>query len=418
MDERSSQVSIMDHIYSKADVVIVRLRGTRSFDEVFMPPLKHPEFLQCFKGYNSQCVPATPLTKACKHAEAIAMMRALFTTTINFQEWWARAWVVQEVVLARKDPVVLVGGYAVMWSHFVDVMDHLRQAVIQLPGHELQRLAKSPDVAAIKQELGLEASLERPVRGRQNIEIRSWEEAAQFMYSIRNDDAMGRNMSLGTILNTKGPHRQATDPLDNIYAYLSFLDLDTRKVIQIDYKKKPLQLYREIMALMLKKDVEQALMVIQTYSVKEHLFESDWPSWIPDFAVEDARNRNNSRGFAGRVKWRDARPVQISKDGRRIGLQGALIDTISKLHLVSSSHEIDPFEMWKATSFVKEAIGQPAPAGHWLRALDVLKECHVLNWMVGGSLELEDSDLEELWSALMRIGDPESRLSLVESYGS
>ncbi|KAK9416785.1 putative Heterokaryon incompatibility domain-containing protein [Seiridium unicorne] len=125
-DERRTQVEIMDKIYGKAERVIIGPRGSYGNDDTFMPLFKDNELLHCLRGHLKHQAPYTLHSEECPRTEMVAMSQAAFLPTINFQAWWSRARIVQEVVLAVDDPLVLVGNYAINWSRLMEMLHLLR----------------------------------------------------------------------------------------------------------------------------------------------------------------------------------------------------------------------------------------------------------------------------------------------------
>lgn len=52
-------------------------------------------------------------------AASIVRATAVTIQDICMRSWWARLWVVQEVMLATQDPIFIAGGESILWSEYL-----------------------------------------------------------------------------------------------------------------------------------------------------------------------------------------------------------------------------------------------------------------------------------------------------------
>ena len=240
--ERNHQVFMMNRLYSAAERVLVWLGEARDHSDIAMKGLE--------KLAEGQKMTDT---------ERTSLGRVIYDCLID-RDWWGRLWVVQEVVLAKSDPIMICGPSSLPWSIFMKGDLAAGFALLDAAEH-------------------LEKANER------------WSQV-RFLYRLRRDyyshiDSKGihsSNMGLGFILRyTKDFH--TTDPRDKIYGSLGLLSRSERETMKPDYQKPTELVFLE---------ATQHLLEHETYTFFSRFSFSPSgkslsrasPSWVPDFSAQ------------------------------------------------------------------------------------------------------------------------------------
>jgi hypothetical protein len=117
IQERNQQVNIMADIYQLAERVIVWLGEGDDYTDWILERLHHPKFRRTLEDTLSGPASAYPyeITKA-----GLVMARNLAR-----RQYWTRVWIIQEIMMARNEPVLVCGSRSIAWSRFVLAQKHL-----------------------------------------------------------------------------------------------------------------------------------------------------------------------------------------------------------------------------------------------------------------------------------------------------
>lgn len=175
--------------------------------------------------------------------------------------WWKRVWTVQEIVLARFASL-RCGAKSASWSH----LSQLAAFALEVSHHNTLGLGRPMDEAVFDEMTG-EVSGLYVATGALN----------DLSYRVANGLDINLEQMVWQLLT-----RQATDPLDVIYALLG---LTTEKIIiEIDYSKSKKQVYRSAIKDMLKRNRVE---LVPLHFLQDCYLERDptLPSWVPDFGI-------------------------------------------------------------------------------------------------------------------------------------
>jgi hypothetical protein len=101
--ERNHQVFMMNRLYSAAERVLVWLGNARDHSDIAMKRLE-----KLAEGQEMTDIEGTSLG------------RVIYDFFLIDQDWWGRLWVVQEVVLAKSNPIMICGPSSLPWSIFIE----------------------------------------------------------------------------------------------------------------------------------------------------------------------------------------------------------------------------------------------------------------------------------------------------------
>lgn len=272
--ERAQQVTIMPSVYSHAKRVLIWLGAEAEESDLAMDLMieisRYTKLLPK-NGRNQRqlwtdrqdenLVIATPLFHH-DYARAWVTLDDLLS-----RPWWGRAWIVQEVALA-KEILVSCGNKSVHWDAITDTANltiayqqHIAQALETAPG--LDEAAMNTEWRGADRRDGFVASL---------VIIRSYNGVTD----------IGNKSTLSDYLeDNRG--RLSTDPRDKLYSMLGLLSDEARVKIQVDYTKSYVQVFCDVVEYVLNTKADNPLDILC------HSQHSQWypynPSWIPDWRL-------------------------------------------------------------------------------------------------------------------------------------
>jgi hypothetical protein len=175
--------------------------------------------------------------------------------------WWTRVWTVQEIVLARFASL-RCGAKSASWSY----LSQLAAFALEVSHHNTLGLGRPMNEAVFDEMTGKVSRL-YAATGTLN----------DLSYKLTNGLDINLEQMVWQLLT-----RQATDPLDVIYALLG---LTTENIIiEIDYGKSKKQVYRSAMKAMLERN---HVGLVPFDFLQDCYLERDptLPSWVPDFGI-------------------------------------------------------------------------------------------------------------------------------------
>ena len=224
--ERSQQVQVMGDIYKAAERVVVWLRKSGNGSRIAMQSIAK--------------LPPNPLADV---ALGICRDERLGQPVLNLlrRPWWSRAWIVQEVALA-KNVVLVCGG---------DVLDWAKLAAF------VEAVFLHPDV-----DVHVSQAFYRPLM------------LCQY-----------REFSHRPILTTLRSlqRQQATDPRDKIYGFLGIVSEAERRLIVPDYHLSVKEVYVNATHSIIR--ATSSLSILSSVDVNNP--SEDFPSWLYDLRQSD-----------------------------------------------------------------------------------------------------------------------------------
>ncbi|KAI1453301.1 HET-domain-containing protein [Annulohypoxylon moriforme] len=233
LDERREQVSMMRDIYASAEQVIIWLGE---------------------EDYESDAVfDAIPAVAAQSHNEqnerildAARLCSRFFIGLQDRRPWFSRVWIIQELAMAKKDPLVVCGRKSVTWSTFMKASEFVSRKMFTEIGMVKRKMPGNDD----QSKLGEEGLMENI--GEEDIEIlgKSKIDVLHDLYKAMKSRGGYNLWKLLVISRTS----EATDPRDRIYALLGLLKIDSPDPrnsdnwIEVDYRKLTAKVYTDAMA--------------------------------------------------------------------------------------------------------------------------------------------------------------------------
>jgi hypothetical protein len=218
--------------------------------------------------------------------------------TLFSRPWFSRLWVVQEVALA-KEVVVLCGSHSVPWGLFSVVIPNL------IASREVLRVHFGPKIRPLIQKLWDSIDL---------VNIRQSYKTIPTMTLLH--DAAGR---------------KCVDSRDRIYGLMGITDPQLLAVIDPDYSKSIISVYRDLAIHFLMNNKSLEILSCCTYQDSSDS-KPEWLSWVCDWSrkrIDPIFTFNRTFLASAGIIPR----ISLSKDQETLCIQGKVVD---KLILVSS----------------------------------------------------------------------------------
>ncbi|KAI4168952.1 MAG: hypothetical protein LQ348_007390 [Seirophora lacunosa] len=236
--------------------------------------------------------------------------RQVLADALN-RPWFTRAWVFQEVVVA-KSGIVLYGSLEMDMDIFVNLLDGVCNLDLQ--------------------EVGTARSMMRPSKGyRPMFAIR------EARFESRNGlSSTYKGRFLSTVWQAMG-NVEATNPRDKVYAFLAFSDLEAGSEISPSYELPVRSVYADAT---LKSMRSLRSLDALELALKEGDSSTDLPSWVPDFSrplpsLPFMTHNVGSSNFCASRKIPCPDPTGPGLDKHTLAVQGRIISTVSSICPIS-----------------------------------------------------------------------------------
>lgn len=318
LTERSEQVALMHKIYSQACNVLIWLgEGDEYSDELF-DYLEDTSFLKSLEEARR--------TQGRGPTQNEIRASAIFDNNIDERSWWGRMWVLQELVLAHQDPVVLCGTRCSTW----DTMFRCRK-LLSTPFGRLNSQSWIPD----------QAEVAIPSLSFHSVMSHHWHWAG-LRDDFRRDGPLPLQDALIALRDTK-----ATDKRDYVYGLLGLLKPEDAAKVIIDYTKSPMCIYKSIMEhVWTCGDVDLLSEVIPRLKFARCPETDGWPSWVPNLSEQNLDNwtafqLGNSSLLSVSVSFPTVPQVSLSEDRSTLLIDGMALDIIHDVLDLTTLDEID-----------------------------------------------------------------------------
>ncbi|KAI7774757.1 hypothetical protein LA080_007922 [Diaporthe eres] len=390
--ERNSQVSIMADVFRAAQSVTVWLGPEDQFTadalaavEAISPLMaltasnSSPEARRAWDNISytdffddswySRISEATGLRGSITHRQWLGLLALLS------RPWFQRAWVVQELALARQ-ATVICGEQMVHWTRLAATLTfiHAKRWYHHLCTEKMRHIASLRDDPGVYSEF-LASRTEFPtgtfslMRTRKILRYNALGPLLPKLTASSDTLSLSDNpwgprpgtVSLDTLMQV---HRDklATDPRDKVYAFVGLANTKTLTCgapltsVRPDYELPVQDVYTRLMA--------QLLLAHQGLHLLSHVQDPSLtkleglPSWVPDFSVQLAPYPLRFRGAVswsacGNARWQ---PPSSDEDMKRgiLRVQGSRIGVVEETALLQNEAECSA-EYW--ASIVNLALG-------------------------------------------------------------
>jgi hypothetical protein len=323
LTERASQVRLMKDIFAGAGLVLAWLGDSDATTEsafelaeelggVFRDELADQGLTSNFPAVAAWVAAHTsPMLETCSWMALANVLN---------RPWWTRAWVVQEVILARS-VVIVCGEYSLPWEYIylaaTAALSHMAtMTTIVAAGYTNEQ--NPVEAQTMHSRFDLLVNGVRQVRAINATAVQRLNE--------------GMSSSFYNILRRHATC-EATDPLDRVYAYLGLADTSHNEVenLPIDYTLSAAELYRLVVRRHL--EAGQGLRILNScHEVDRSEGYSSWtsslqmPRWIPAGDLLVLQNPPH-------IVYKAASELQAEFrfDGPTLYLKGVLFDKIEAI---------------------------------------------------------------------------------------
>lgn len=357
--ERNAQVAKMADIFKAAKSVTVWLGKEDEFTKDALTTIRRisaiPEEDWSLTSYTSFYEPAFTRQRSRPNLSFHNWLG--FIALIN-RPWFKRAWVVQEIALA-KSASVICGSQSFAWEDLSKTLSFIRATKWY---HHL-RTEKLRHVAEIQKNPGI---YKRVLQARLDVGIGPlYLDATRLKMSISgrlNTQGRNRKPPLRLLLDT---HRfsKSTDPRDKIYAFLGLADKRMApfrtqpNCLTPNYNLSVQEVYTEAARVLLTSSGSLSLLShVQDHSQTQI---RNLPSWVPDYSVALApyplRFRSPGIIKASKAPWK--MNVFTMANGQ-LDVQGYRLDSVDQTSVLPNESP-DPSASW--ASIVKLALSLEYP---------------------------------------------------------
>jgi hypothetical protein len=320
MQERNQQVNIMADIYQQAERVIVWLGEGDNYTDWSLERLHDPKFWRTLEE--------TPSGPTSEYSYEITYVGLVMVRNLARRQYWTRVWIIQELMLARNDPVLLCGSHSIPWSHFVLAQKHLPD-----PGCEISILPeergryRESDLASIPEHSDTYRISSHPRGGLFTVRALVWDGLRTLIQSTGH-------ISYPKAFGTYFFRNNASEPRDYVYGFRGLISQEERKQIEVDYTIPFMRLCHDAMALLwASPDTESIASVITLLSFHRQTVDHV-PSWVPDLSRQ---KEDDVAGYHGQfvtrqrnheTSWRPPLSVELSEDRKTLKLRGVRFDSV------------------------------------------------------------------------------------------
>lgn len=344
--EKSQQVSLMGEIYRRAEEVIIFLGEEKDDSAMVMQYLN----IDDIEGTESQ-FPALDIGDGSKRKIEKVDDRRLVEARIQLcgfdstrflraadaffkRPWWNRMWVLQEYMLATRDPRWYCGRLSTSTSRVHDRVEKLYMHLIS----EAAPISGTSSVSTDSQ-VDVESEFGMMFERKWNMSLKLMDRKG-LLLEQRPFQAMVRNL-----------RRQSTDPRDRVFAAREMLDTISKQVFVPNYAAAVDKVFVMLATFILALDNQGHI-----YDLYELAYSQSMPSWIPDFTKPHSQQANSAL-TTQYMAIRGAKDVEhLSVYNRALGISGVELDTLDAAECFDNVSDIEILgRFWRLEGLVQRS---------------------------------------------------------------
>lgn len=321
-DEKNTQVPLMSAIYSGASRVIVWLGGASSTDELAMAVMRD---LAARGGKEEAVAIGDPsprrIHELANRLPVGASIQDLLEglAGIATRSWFRRLWILQEVSLPQRAPLVLCGDWMLCLECFCLGLRYLTWFFTSsLYGANIAR--SFPE---------LKGPMERFVAASGQPGVQPIEQLRETVKKCRDNGGMPLERALWETTGSL-----STDPRDKVYGLLAIAPKAARDQISVDYKRDVKDIFADVVRYSVRNS--GGLGILALAGLRKELDPSTWPTWLPRFdrslrgrwIPTNLTRSSFERGSIYRAS-RDLPSIFELRDGLRLVVYGIPVDKVA-----------------------------------------------------------------------------------------
>lgn len=303
VEERNAQVQMMGEVYASANPVLIWLgEGTEESDEAF-------ELMSMTEAHDER-------------TEKVG--RRIFSLCFELvkREWFTRLWTVQELVLAKHDPIVGCGSKWLPWSTLARVWQRL--VIREFP--EMRMHMPEPSQPRL------------PKPSSEGLLLRTSGVPLDVLNNIRSLVLTQGGESLCNLLLLTSTSL-VTEPRDRIYAILSMVFKEEREKIVVDYRLDVGTVFAGAVSHIFSKG--RGPFLLSELELTGPTASASTPSWVPKFGSRSllSPSRFHAPGIgASGIGSRCTNGI-VEEDLKTLRVVGLHIDTVAEIIEFGSSED-------------------------------------------------------------------------------
>lgn len=345
LDERSRQVAMMRDIYASAERVVIWLgEEDDGSDAVFdaLPVIAR----------RSRCPDDERQEE--RRLDLMRQCSSFFFGLADRRPWFSRVWILQELAMAKQDPLVVCGWKSVPWLMLMKAWRAIAKETFTELGMVRQKAQDSSREKPESTTTGDDAK--RRSDGSDDdddIEI-----LAKTKIDVLDDLLKAIRLQGGESLKKLlmvSRSSESTDPRDRVYALLGLLetdglDPDPSSTILVDYRKPTSAVYADAMSHIFSRGEGpyflSGVFLPGVSAVAPHIHslpptteQPNLPSWVPDFSRQVAEKSTQPSSIlfhppadiSASGAGADCKNGKRLEDNRTLQVEGLFVDTIEQV---------------------------------------------------------------------------------------
>lgn len=324
-EERNSQVDMMGEIYRSAARVFPWLGEGDDDTDWLIPLLRDPDFCTEVAQKADQVDEIAP-------GSIIARAAAVAEEDLGRRSWFSRLWIVQEVMLANRDPILIIGSERIHWSEYVTLFGHL--------SHIQMRIYHTMEYTAMDNSLYVTAQPDLPFliptdRLGSGHKVVAWNRLRSEIQNNLDEVELSNQNSICALLvgGALLLQQSATNKADYIYALRGFFPREEQELINVDYSKPPMEVFHDAMIAVWTSTYSWIFLrgVFRDLQYRRSDISDnadDVPSWVPDLSQQPMDIL--AQIFTSRRSHWKQPIVRVSLDRKTLTLHGIYFDAIAE----------------------------------------------------------------------------------------
>lgn len=388
-DERNREVKRMKDIYSRASRVLIWLGVGDIYSDELFDRISDVEFHTGLKELQ-----VTP-----RRAASRDELRAyyIFNTNIDARPWWGRIWVLQELVVATKDPIVLCGEKVTAWTSLIGFQALLRYVNNgSCEDYHIGEFAKSE--AMTEEVVDQLPRFDFGARGSHPYHL-TW---AKIRGLYHEHGALPLHE---VVLATN--RAKATVKHDFIYGQLGLMSSKDAASLTVDYKKHHMSVFMEVIKkVWTSQAIEPLSEVIPFLLYVPYRDLSGFPSWVPDLAFQFSYHESTASWLDSQYAqciWRSSKDasISISPSSNVLTWKGVKIDVVLSGTAIVSDWDVSIDSLKIVEEYWLRGTTLESSQTDFLAGLHLKKQPESLVSFASGwadeEIDLTVSDAHHLW---------------------